>query len=27
MKVKLTTYSLGADDNGLEAIGFGYEPA
>ncbi len=26
MKVKLTTYSLGADDNGLEAIGFGYEP-
>jgi uncharacterized protein len=27
MKVTLTTYSLGADDNGLEAIGFGYEPA
>ena len=27
MKVKLTTYSLGADDNGLEAIGFAYEPA
>lgn len=27
MKVKLTTYSLGADDNGLEAIGFAYAPA
>jgi len=27
MKVRLATYSLGADDNGLEAIGFGYEPA
>ena len=27
MKVKLATYSLGADDNGAEAIGFGYEPA
>lgn len=27
MKVKLTTYSLGIDDNGVEAIGFGYEPA
>lgn len=27
MKVKLATYSLGKDDNGVEAIGFGYEPA
>jgi uncharacterized OB-fold protein len=27
MKVKLATYSLGNDDNGVEAIGFGYEPA
>jgi uncharacterized OB-fold protein len=27
MKVKLTTYSLGSDDNGLEAIGFAYAPA
>lgn len=27
MKVRLTTYSMGADDNGTEAIGFGYEPA
>jgi len=27
MKVRLTTYSLGADDNGVEAIGFGFEPA
>lgn len=27
MKVKLATYSLGADDNGVEAIGFGFEPA
>ncbi|MFT3854815.1 MAG: OB-fold domain-containing protein [Ilumatobacteraceae bacterium] len=26
MKVKLATYSLGADDNGTEAIGFGFEP-
>ena len=26
MKVRLATYSLGADDNGVEAIGFGYEP-
>jgi uncharacterized OB-fold protein len=26
MKVKLATYSLGTDDNGTEAIGFGYEP-
>ena len=27
MKVRLTTYSLGNDDNGSEAIGFGFEPA
>ena len=27
MKVKLATYSLGKDDNGVEAIAFGYEPA
>jgi uncharacterized OB-fold protein len=27
MKVRLATYSLGADDNGTEAIGFGFEPA
>ena len=27
MKVRLTTYSLGTDDNGTEAIGFGFEPA
>lgn len=27
MKVKLATYSLGKDDNGVEAIGFGYQPA
>lgn len=26
MKVRLATYSLGADTNGVEAIGFGYEP-
>lgn len=26
MKVRLATYSLGTDDNGSEAIGFGYEP-
>lgn len=26
MPVRLTTYSLGLDDNGTEAIGFGYEP-
>lgn len=26
MKVRLTTYSLGADTAGTEAIGFGYEP-
>ena len=27
MKVRLTTYSLGVDDEGTEAIGFGFEPA
>lgn len=27
MKLKLTTYSLGTDDDGVEAIGFGFEPA
>lgn len=27
MKVQLATYSLGTDDNGAEAIGFGYEPS
>lgn len=27
MKVRLATYSLGADDDGAEAIGFGFEPA
>jgi uncharacterized protein len=27
MKVRLATYSLGADDNGTEAVGFGFEPA
>jgi uncharacterized OB-fold protein len=27
MKVKLATYSVGTDDNGDEAIGFGFEPA
>lgn len=26
MPVRLSTYSLGADDNGVEAIGFGFEP-
>ena len=26
MQVRLTTYSLGTDDNGTEAIGFGFEP-
>lgn len=26
LKVKLATYSLGADDDGTEAIGFGFEP-
>jgi uncharacterized OB-fold protein len=27
MKVRLATYSLGTDDQGTEAIGFGFEPA
>ncbi len=27
MKVRLATYSLGIDDQGTEAIGFGFEPA
>lgn len=27
MKVRLATYSLGADDDSVEAIGFGFEPA
>jgi uncharacterized OB-fold protein len=27
MKVRLATYVLGTDDNGVDAIGFGYEPA
>ena len=27
MPVRLATYVLGADDNGVEAIGFGFEPA
>ena len=26
MKVKLATYSMGPDDGGVEAIGFGFEP-
>lgn len=26
MKVRLATYSLGRDDNGIEAVGFGFEP-
>ena len=26
MKVKLATYMVGTDDNGTEAIGFGFEP-
>ena len=26
MKVRLATYSLGKDDNDVEAIGFGFEP-
>jgi uncharacterized protein len=26
MKVRLATYSLGVDDKGTEAIGFGFEP-
>jgi len=27
MKLRLTTYSLGTDDNGVEAVAFGFEPA
>lgn len=27
MKVRLATYSIGADADGVEAIGFGFEPA
>jgi len=27
MPVRLATYSLGTDDNGVEAIGYGFEPA
>lgn len=27
MKVRLTTYPMGTDDNGVEAIAFGFEPA
>jgi len=27
MKVKLATYSMGVDDTGAEAIGFGFRPA
>jgi len=27
MPVRLATYSLGTDDDGVEAIGFGFEPA
>jgi uncharacterized OB-fold protein len=26
MKVRLVTYPMGTDDNGVEAVGFGYEP-
>lgn len=26
MKVRLATFSMGTDDNGTEAIGFGFEP-
>jgi uncharacterized OB-fold protein len=26
MKVRLATYSLGPDDDGTEAVGFGFEP-
>jgi uncharacterized OB-fold protein len=26
MRVRLTTFVLGADDDGTEAIGFGFEP-
>jgi len=27
MSVQLATYSLGTDDNGVEAVGYGFEPA
>jgi uncharacterized OB-fold protein len=27
MRVRLAVYSLGADDHGTEAVGFGFEPA
>jgi uncharacterized OB-fold protein len=27
MKVKLATYTVGTDDEGTEAVGFGFEPA
>lgn len=27
MALRLATYSMGTDDNGTEAVGFGYEPA
>ena len=27
MSLRLATYSMGTDDNGVEAIGFGFEPA
>jgi len=26
MPVRLTTFSMGTDDDGVEAIGFGFEP-
>lgn len=26
MKVRLATYTAGTDDNGVDAVGFGYEP-
>jgi uncharacterized OB-fold protein len=26
MKVRLSTYAVGKDDNGVEAVGFGFEP-
>jgi uncharacterized OB-fold protein len=26
MKVRLATYSMGTDDNGTDAVGFGFEP-
>jgi uncharacterized protein len=27
MRVRLTTTSIGVDDNGVEAVGYGFEPA